>query len=281
MRTPGDERANMPRVEWLAAAEQVLREANTPMPYRDITDAIVHRTLVPTQSKTPWITLHASVSLDVRRRQERGLPPRFVIRPGGLVTLAEWEVGPLERVLDEARRSREHASRELLRKLRELDGPDFESFLEVLFTRMGYEVIVTGGAGDDGIDLVAELTGGVAPQRVGIQAKTQGSQRQVGPNVVRLLRDALSSRDCNAGAVVATVSFNDDARRVAAEPGKPPVSLLGPSELTGLALDFKVGVDVEPLELFQENLGGVFEPLSLKQWAATEDNSTRRTVGPT
>jgi len=76
-------------------------------------------------------------------------------------------------VLEAARRSREHARREFLRRLRELDGPDFESFLEVLFTRMGYDVVVTGGSGDDGIDLVAELTGGIAPHRVGIRAATR------------------------------------------------------------------------------------------------------------
>ena len=235
------------------------------MPYRDITDAIIRRSLVPTRTKTPWITLHASISLDAKRRVERGLPPRFVIRVGGTVTLAEWEVGPLEPVLEEARRSREHAGRELLRKLRRLPGPDFESFLEVLITRMGYEVVATGGTEDDGIDLIAELSGGIAPQKVGIQAKAQGSQRQIGPNVIRLLRDALSSRECNAGAVVATAKFNADAQRVAQEPGKPPVSLIGPDELTALALDHKVGVEVEPMELFQENLVGIFEPLTLKQ----------------
>jgi len=262
-------------VKWLEAAEQVLREANTPVPYRDVADMIVGRNLVPTRTKTPSITLHASINLDAKRREEQGLPPRFVIRPGGVVTLAEWEIGPLERVLEEARRSRAHAGRELLRKLRALDGPDFESFLEVLFTRMGYDVVVTGGSGDDGEDLVAELTGGIAPQRVGIQAKAQGSHRQIGPNVVRLLRDALSTRGCSAGTVVATVNFNADARRVAEEPGKPPVRLIGPDELTSMALDFKVGVDVEPLDLFRENLRGVYEPLSFKQFVASEDVPTR------
>ncbi len=139
----------------------------------------------------------------------------------------------------------------------------------MLFTRMGYDVVVTGGSGDNGIDLIAELTGGIAAQRVGIQAKAQGSQRQIGPNIVRLL----STYGCNAGAVVATVNFNADAQRVANEPGKPPVSLIGPEELTALALDYKVGADAEPVELFQENLQGVFEPTSLKQFSGSEDAS--------
>lgn|SRR6266542_4403051 len=79
-------------MKWLDAAEHILREANTAVPYREIGEAIVRRDLVRTRSKTPSITLHASISLDVKRRQDQGLPPHFLIRPGGVVTLAEWEV---------------------------------------------------------------------------------------------------------------------------------------------------------------------------------------------
>ncbi len=250
-------------MRWLDAAEEVLLNAGTPVHYVQLANLILQRNLVDTTSQTPAITLHASISIDVKGRRDRGLPPRFLIRKGGDVTLAEWEGGPLEEARTALVQSRERAKRELLRRLRELEGSQFETFLERLFTELGYDVTVTGGAGDEGIDLVAELVVGIGAQRVGIQAKCLGSNREVGPNTIRLLRDALSSRECNAGAVVATCRFNDDAIRVAGEAGKPPVELVNADRLTDLALQYGVGVRSEAIEAYSEDLDSVFteEPL--------------------
>ena len=60
-----------------------------------------------------------------------------------------------------------------------------------LLVAQGYDVTVVGGADDDGIDLIAELSTGIGAQRIGIQAKCHGASRSIGPNTVRLLRDAL------------------------------------------------------------------------------------------
>jgi restriction endonuclease Mrr len=245
-------------MRWLDATEQILRDANTPMHYTAVAEQIVRKQLVPTSSKTPAITLHASISLDIKRRANRGLPARLLIRPGGDITLAEWEGGPIEEARAALFKSRQKAKRELLKRLRELDGADFETFLEQLFTRMGYDVTVTGGTGDDGIDLVAELVLGIGGQRVGIQAKCLGGHREVGPNPVRLLRDALSTQACSTGAIVATCTFNKDAVAVAVEPGKPPVELVDADRLTDLALEYGVGARSESVEAFTEDLDAVF-----------------------
>src|SRR5262245_29866589 len=125
------------------------------MHYVELAEIILHKNLVDTQSQTPAITLHASINLDVKGRRERGLPARFLIRPGGDSTLAEWEGGPLEEARRALASSRVRAKRDLLRRLRDLDGSEFETFLERLFTAMGYDVTVTGGSGDEGIDVVA------------------------------------------------------------------------------------------------------------------------------
>lgn len=245
-------------MKWLDAAEQILHEAGTPLGYRDLTDQILRRNLVETESQTPAITLHASVNIDIRRRQERGLPPRFTLSRGD-IGLAIWEIGPFEEAMETIARTREKAKRDLLSRLRNLSGAEFEGFLEVLFTRMGYDVQVTGGARDQGIDLVAELSSGVGAQRMGIQAKCRRAGRAIGPNPLRLLRDALSSAQCNAGAVVATCDFNADAQSVAAEEGKPPLELIDSDRLTDLAIEYKVGIRTEPLEAYQEDLRSVFE----------------------
>lgn len=250
-------------MRWLDAAEQVLRDTGTPVHYVELAELILHRHLVNTKSETPAITLHASINLDMKGRRSRGLPPRLLILPGGDITLAEWERGPIEEARAALLESRDHAKRQLLRKLRQLEGTEFETFLERLFTEMGYDVTVTGGPDDEGVDLVAELVAGIGNQRLGIQAKCRGAQREIGPNTVRLLRDALASYECNAGAVVATCRFNEGAVRVAEEFGKPPVDLVDADRLTDLALQFGVGVRSETIEAYSEDLDSVFaeEPL--------------------
>lgn len=246
-------------MRWLDAAEKVLRDVDTQFHYVDLAEQILKRDLVDTQSQTPAITLHASLSLDIKSRTERGLPPRFVMVRGGMVSLAEWEGGPLEDARDALLESRDRAKRDLLKKLRQLDGGDFETFLERLFTQMGYDVTVTGGSDDDGIDLVAELVdAGIGNQRVGIQAKCKGAPREIGPNTIRLLRDGLAGYKCNVGAVVATVRFNDKAVAVAEEVGKPPVDLIDHDRLIELALRFGVGVRAETIEVYSEDLDSIF-----------------------
>ena len=240
-------------MKWLDAAEHVLREVGTPIHYRDLANTVRREDLVQTNSQTPDITLHASVSQDIRRREQRGLPPRFTITSGD-VGLAEWASAPSEDALDTIERTRSRAKQDLLRRLRDLDGAEFESYLEVLFTKMGYDVTVTGGSGDDGIDLIASLGGGIGVQRVGIQAKCLGARREIGPNAIRLMRDALPAHECNAGAVVATCRFNADAVRVAQEAGRPVVQLIGPDQLTDLAVEYRVGVTSQTIDMFSEDL---------------------------
>lgn len=108
------------------------------------------------------------------------------------------------------------------------------------------------------MDLVAELDSGVGVQRVGIQAKCLNSNRRVGPNTVRLLRDALSVYKCNAGAVVTTSTFDPKAEEVAAEEGKLPIELVDCTALVNLAIAHEVGVRHESLPAYFEDLDEVF-----------------------
>ena len=244
-------------MRWLDAAEKVLRETDTPLNYNELAGTITKRKLVDTQSEKPAITLHASLGIDIRRRASRGLAPRFTITRGQ-VALASWDVGPFEDARATIEKTRERARRDLLAELRKLDGADFEAFVEVLFTEMGYDVAVVGGSGDDGIDLVAELSTGIGAQRIGIQAKCHGANRSIGPNTVRLLRDALSERQCNAGAVVATCRMDPQAVVVVQEKGKTPVELVDHDRLIDLALEYKVGILSEPVDVFSANLPSAF-----------------------
>jgi restriction endonuclease Mrr len=244
-------------VKWTDAAEQILRQEGTALDYRSLAKRIVDRDLVKTDTQTPHITLHVSISSENRRRGAKGLPPRFLLRRGE-VALTEWDVGPLEDAFKTLSQLREKTKRDLLKKLRELSGTGFEGFLEVLFTEMGYSVTVTAGSEDEGVDLVAELEGGVGIQRVGIQGKCLNTKRSVGPNTVRLLRDALSVYKCNAGAVVTTTTFDPKAVEVAAEDGKLPIVLVDCNALVDLAMEHQVGIRQESLPVYFEDLDEVF-----------------------
>lgn len=247
-------------MKWLDAAEAVLREYGHALHYMELAWEIGNRGQVDTKSRTPEITLHTSISQDIRRRQSAGLAPRFVRYAGGDFGLAEWDVEAIETVRTAISEHRDHARRRLRRGLRELGGEDFVSFLEVLLTTLGYEVTVTEGADDDGIDLIAERSGDVAAERVGIQAKQRArASRRIGPNTVRLLRDALPTQQCTSGAVITTTDFDDRAVAVSQEPGNIAVKLIRGDELVDMAMEAGVGVRREELTLVVENLYSVFE----------------------
>ncbi len=245
-------------MRWLDAAEKILREYGHALHYGVITHEIEHQNLVATQTKTPEITLHASLSGDIRRRADASLPMRFVRLGGGDFSMAEWEVGAAEDVLNSIAAHREDAMRQIKRFLRDLDGDNFVTFLEVLLTTTGYNVTVTDGTDDDGIDLLAERTGGIASERVGIQAKAKSAaRRRIGPNTVRLLRDALPTQQCTSGAVMTTGDFDARAEEVCAEPGKLPVKLISGETLVHMAIEAGVGVRLETATLVITDLDGV------------------------
>lgn len=243
---------------WTDAAEQILREEGASMSYRELARRILARRLVQSDSQTPHITLHVSLSSENPRRSARGQTVRFLMIRGGEVALTEWDVGDLDEALDTLNNHRMRTQRDLLKGLRSLDGATFEGYLEVLLTEMGYSVTVTGGRDDEGVDLVAELESGVGVQRVGVQGKCQSARRTVGPNTVRLLRDALSVYNCNAGAVITTTRFDPKAVEVAAEEGKPPISLIDCDALVELAIAYQVGIRREQLPVYFEDLAEVF-----------------------
>ncbi len=231
-------------MKWTDAAFRILTDEAAALDYRELANRIVGRSLVDTKTRTPEITLHVSLSTENRSRSGRGLVPRFTIRKG-VVGLEAWEIGGLDDARATIDQTREKTKRDLLAKLRKLDGQAFEAFLEVLFAEMGYNVTVVGGSDDEGVDLIAELATGVGIQKIGIQAKCLNTRRTVGQNVIRLLRDALSTYGCNAGAVVTTTTFDPKAVEVSEESGKQPVTLVDCHDLFDLAAEFQVGVRLE------------------------------------
>ncbi len=57
-----------------------------PLHYKKLAQGILEQKLVETKGKTPHLALHASISLENKARQEKGLAPRFSIERGELTS---------------------------------------------------------------------------------------------------------------------------------------------------------------------------------------------------
>lgn len=73
----------------LRAAEAILRDAGSPLHYRDITQQALTRRLWSSDSKTPEATMNARLAVDI---QERGADSRFRRVSPGVFTLREASV---------------------------------------------------------------------------------------------------------------------------------------------------------------------------------------------
>src|SRR5215471_9997389 len=78
---------------------------------------------------------------------------------------------------------------------------------------MGYQnVEIKGGPGDEGIDLLCEMSQGINQVKTAVQAKCKLSQNKVGPKDIRLLRDVLPKFKCSQGVLITTSSFTPIAQ---------------------------------------------------------------------
>jgi hypothetical protein len=228
---------------WNDAAEQVLKKAGKPTDYKALATQILKDKLVQSESKTPHITLYASIALEGKAREERGIPLRFFIDKGE-VGLLEWgRTGSDVQILNQAEKLRKDAKSDLLKRLERLPGPKFESFVEALLVKMGYEdVEVRGGSADEGIDLLCQMSQGINSVKTAVQAKCKQANKRVGPKDVRLLRDVLPKFQCSQGVLITTTKFNDDAAAAANEEGRLPIILIDGDKLAELCIEHEVGV---------------------------------------
>jgi restriction endonuclease Mrr len=139
---------------WNDAAEKVLDSEKKPVHYKALAKKIIEGKLVETKGKTPHNTLYVSISVENKSRQEKGKAPRFFIERGE-VGLAAWARSAAKaKLIKQVQSERERVKTEVLKRLRQLSGTDFESYLETLLVKLGYEgVELRGGPSDEGIDL--------------------------------------------------------------------------------------------------------------------------------
>jgi hypothetical protein len=97
--------------------------------------------------------------------------------------------------------------------VRSMDGARFEVFLADLFRAMGHRVVLYGGAGDQGVDLIVYLRG----ERVGVQCKNYA--RPVGNRPVQEVYAGARHHRCVEAWVVAPAGYTSGARELAKSTG--------------------------------------------------------------
>ncbi len=239
------------------AAEQVLREKKKPLSYRDIAKHAVASGVLISGSQTPEISMHVSLQTEIRRRDQRGEPQRFVFLGNGMFALVEQIAGAktekTRSAIDQVKDSRDDAKKALYEALTATNqGSGFELMVSDLLVAMGYEEVeVIGGKDDQGVDILCEKHDGIIRTRIAIQCKCKNKSTKIGPRDVSTLRDNLSSYQCQQGILVTTTTLNDDAKNKAKEPGKEPIQYIEHDGILDLFAQYRIGMRVEELNYFQ------------------------------
>lgn len=239
------------------AAEKILRDTGEPLSHRELAQKAISKKLVQTESATPDISMHVSIRSEMKRRELRGEPQRFVFLGNGVFSLVDLVAGsPTQKTksaLDQVRESRAEACESLYRKLvAQNNGPNFETMVADLLVALGYQdVQVIGGKDDQGVDIVCEKRDGVLKTRIAIQCKCKVLNQKIGPKDISTLRDNLSTYQCQQGILVTTTELNDVAKAKAKEAGKEPIFCIEHAEILDLFAEHKIGIREEALRFYQ------------------------------
>jgi len=97
--------------------------------------------------------------------------------------------------------------------VRSMDGARFEAFVADLFRAMGHRVVLCGGAGDQGVDIIVYRRG----ERVAVQCKNHS--RPVGNRPVQEVYAGARHHRCAEAWVVAPAGYTSGARDLARSTG--------------------------------------------------------------
>jgi len=169
----------------------------------------------------------------------------------------------LDAAIKQAKRETSHKVR---KHIEQMDPTAFEWLARALLLKLGYtNVNVTKPSGDGGVDVRATLVaGGVANMQTCIQVKRQ---QTVGRPIVQNIRGSLSAHE--AGLLVTSGRFTDEAREEANDPHKVPIALIDGLKLTELLLDMEIGVEHVNVTLYRLKL----DDLSKEQLEARVEES--------
>lgn len=244
----GKEEAGMATMTFLDAGEHVLREAGQPLHYKAITKQAIGQGHLESEGKDPAATLNALVGIDIRQREARSNPQRFVRLGNGFIGLAKALPAGLAAQIEKQNRE---IQQQLLDRIKTNTPINFEHLVAELLASLGFEEVhrKTSDGKDGGIDVRGKLVvGKVMSIRLAVQAKRWEKNVQV--NVVRDFRGSLGMHE--QGLIITTSDFSRGARNEAVREGAShPIALMAGKELASLLLEHGIGVERSQHTLFR------------------------------
>ena len=231
----------------LDAVEQILRRSGgrEPLHYEEITKRALKGGLMRIQGRTSATTVLDVIYADIRRRDRRGDPPRFLPHGHGRIGIAAWAPGGLASLIDE---QNAEVQRSLLDRARRISPAEFEGLVEQLLAAMGFEdTEVTPLGGDGGIDVRGtQVLGEAVRIRMAVQAKRWKANVQ--RPVVQQVRGSLGAHE--QGWIITTSDFSSGAKEEATRADATPVALISGEQFAKLLMEHGMGVRRETHDLF-------------------------------
>ncbi len=231
------------------SAQKVLEEfgGKNPMHYRDITSKALAKGWLQTKGKTPEASMYAQVITEIKRRQNRGEPPRFVQHGRGFVGLSQWQARGLSFQIQQYNKK---VRKNLRERLLEMEPKEFEELISQLLAEMGFvEVeLVTKSGKDGGIDVRGILVvDDVVRIKLAVQVKRW--KHNVRSPVVQQVRGSLGAHE--QGLIVTTSDFSAGAKEEAEQSDKTPIALMNGEQLVLLLMEHGIGVHRSTSELYE------------------------------
>jgi restriction system protein len=222
-------------MNFLDAAFEILKQANTRLHYTEIARRAMNAGLLVTSGQTPEATMGSRLYVDTNRPESR-----FHRVGRGFFELSKQvdsdEIGQRVEEINAQTRKR------LRQELADMPADRFEALIGELLIAIGFDeasVQVTRYSGDRGIDVRGDLiAGGITQIRAAVQAKKW--KHNVQATTVREVRGSLTSRE--QGIIITTSDFSRGAREEASAVGKTPVSLVNGQMLLELLIVHEIGV---------------------------------------
>jgi len=226
-------------------AQDLLREAATPLQVEDLLDRARQRGLVSEDLGREMFL--SALQEENRRRAKSGKRPVFLVGEGDVVSylaaaepaeapIAASEGAPsaprragVPQVPPQAMEMRRNAARTIRRLVNELAGPGVEQVATLLLERSGYREVrpytPRGEGGDRQRMLTARRKLGLTEIRFAIRVMSAGEGEVKREDVARL-RAELALANAHAGLVIGPVDASREARNESQLLGQPLVTLL-------------------------------------------------------
>lgn len=229
-------------MNFLDAAFVILKQANTPLHYADITRRALAQNILDTKGQTPEATMGARLYVDTKLSDSRF---RRVSR--NVFALADKKTAE---ITEHIHTINTQTRTELQKRLLQMPPDRFEALIGELLLAIGFEegsLQVTSYSNDGGIDVRGVLNAGnITEVNAAVQVKRWKNNIQA--PVIQSLRGSLTVHE--QGIIITTSRFSKGAQIEAQATGKVKISLVDGDKLLDLLMEYRIGVRIEQYILY-------------------------------